>query len=156
MSRLVDVALLTACLLGTSVWVGGYVAIGVVAYAASSTLEVDQRVRFFRRLGRTYLPVGVGALAVAIGTGLALARHLHRSALLTAAIATMALLLTCLAVAVAQARRLTLLRTCAIDAPDDSALAARVRDTAVAATLLRALLGILSAALVVQAACLAT
>ena len=48
-------------LLAASIWIGGFVAIGVVAKVARAQLEPAQRVAFFRHLGRTYLRVGGAA-----------------------------------------------------------------------------------------------
>ena len=56
-------------LLAASIWIGGFVAIGVVAKVARAQLEPAQRVAFFRHLGRTYLRVGGAALAVALVCG---------------------------------------------------------------------------------------
>lgn len=155
MSRFVDVLLLSTCLLATSVWIGGYVAVAVVAQTAARTLDAAQRVGFFRVLGRAYLPIGLGALFIAIGSGAALARHVGWSVLLLSVIAALSGLVACLMIAVAQARRMTGLRTCLLATPEDGELAHRVDRAAAAATTLRALVGILSIAVVVLAACLA-
>jgi hypothetical protein len=146
---------LAVLLLSTSVWLGGYVAIAVVARVATATLEPAGRVAFFRALGRRYLWVGGGALVVAIGTGAALLDYDSGGALLIATIVLTAVLVGTLAVAVGQARRQTRLRRAALAAPRDEALAARVHATAVRAGLLRALLGAITVALVVLGSFLA-
>lgn len=74
MSQTVQAVLLAVFILATSVWVGGYVAVAVVARAASATLDAAGRVAFFRSLGRSYLWVGVPALVIALATGAILAR----------------------------------------------------------------------------------
>lgn len=61
---------LTAVLvLATAVWVGGMVAIFVVARVARATLGAAKRVAFFRRLGRAYGLAGGAALTVALASG---------------------------------------------------------------------------------------
>jgi len=76
MSETVEAIVLAVFILATSVWVGGYVAIVVVARTATATLEPGARVTFFRSLGRSYLRVGLPALIVALVTGGVLARDL--------------------------------------------------------------------------------
>jgi uncharacterized membrane protein len=140
--------LLGVFMLASCVWVGGYVAIAVVARVAVRTLEPAQRVAFFRGLGRSYLRVGAPALVVALGTGAGLAGdHAWDAALLATAV-TAAALVGSLAVGVAQARRMTRLRVAALETPHDEPLVRRVRRGARAATLLRAAIGLLSLALI--------
>ena len=69
MSDTTQAVLLGVFTLASCIWVGGYVAIAVVARAAARTLEPAPRVAFFRALGRSYLLVGGPALVVALGTG---------------------------------------------------------------------------------------
>lgn len=156
MSQPVQVLLLTVFVLATSVWVGGYVAIGVVARTATTTLDAGSRVAFFRSLGRAYLRVGVAALAVALLTGGLLLRDHGWDALVVLTVAVAALLVVLLGVAVDQARRMTRLRRRALAARADDDLAGRVRRGGRAAGILRAVLGVLTLALVVLGAVLAT
>lgn len=146
---------LTVLLLATSIWVGGYVAIAVVARTASTTLTVEDRVAFFRTLGRAYFWVGTPALVVALVTGAVLTRDADHGALFTAAVVIAVLLILSFAIAVVQARRMTQLRRQLLSS-DDLQLAERVRRGAAAAGALRGMLGLLSVALVVLGACLAT
>jgi len=148
--------LLTVFTVATSIWVGGYVAIGVVARSAAATLDGASRVAFFRSLGRSYLRVGTPALVVAIVTGAALVWGHEWDTLLRATVAVVALLLIGLAVAVAQARAMTRLRRRATQQSDDAQLADDVRSGARRATALRAALGLLTIALVVLGSFLAT
>jgi uncharacterized membrane protein len=148
--------LLTVFVLAASIWVGGYVAIGVVARTVAATLDGPARVSFFRTLGRSYLRVGTPALIVALGTGAALLWGRRWDALLAATVAVVALLLIGLAVAVAQARAMTRLRGQAVSQPGDEQLAARVRNGGRRATALRAALGLLTFATVVLGAFLAS
>jgi uncharacterized membrane protein len=142
--------------LASGVWVGGYVAIAVVARAASRVLEPAQRVRFFRTLGRSYLLVGASALVVALGTGAGLVSDHTWNGTLVATVVVVAALVVSLGVGVAQARRMTRVRSAALAAPDDLQLSGQVRQGARAATVLRAVIGLLSLALIALGALLAT
>lgn len=156
MSDLTEAMVLVVFIVATSIWVGGYVAIAVVARTASTTLETADRVVFFRSLGRSYLWVGLPALLIALVTGAILVRGHDRDALLIATVAVVAVLLTSLAVAVIQARRMTRLRRTLLGSPDDKSLSEQVRRGARDAGALRAVLGLLTFALVVLGALLAT
>lgn len=143
--------------LASCVWVGGYVTIAVVARVATRTLQPAQRVVFFRGLGQSYLRLGAPALGLALGTGAWLiADHGADGGLLVAAEGVAVALLVSLAFGVGQARRMTRLRADALAAPQDSALARRVGHCARAATVLRALIGLLSLALIALGSLLAT
>jgi len=134
----------------TSIWLGGYVAMAVVARASAKSLEPAVRVAFFRALGRAYLPVGAAALAVGFISGGVLLRQRPVDVLSIAAVLIAVLLVVCLGVAVAQARRMTRLRQQQIGAaPDDERLQMKASSDGRAATALRALLGVLSLVLVV-------
>ena len=146
---LLGVFTLTSC-----VWVGGYAAIGVVARVATHTLEPTQRVAFFR--GRSYLPIGASALAIALGTGAALASTRAWDGALSAAVFAAAALIILLAVGVAQARRMTRLRSAALASPHTDALVHDLQRGARAAMLLRAAIGLLSLALIALGSLLAT
>jgi uncharacterized membrane protein len=145
---------------GTSVWVGGLIAIAVVARAASATLEPAARVAFFRGLGRRYGVVGTTALALAYGTGAALLYGRGWSGEVIAAAAVAAVLAATLAVGVAQARRMTRLRgrllSVTDDAATDDAAAAQVRRGAARAGALRGLIALLSLVLLGLGVALAT
>ncbi|HRQ10552.1 MAG: hypothetical protein WC972_11850 [Trueperaceae bacterium] len=133
----------------TSIWLGGYVAMAVVARASAKSLEPAVRVAFFRALGRAYLPVGAAALAVGFISGGVLLRQRPVDVLSIAAVLIAVLLVVCLGVAVAQARRMTRLRQQIGAAPDDERLQMKASSDGRAATALRALLGVLSLVLVV-------
>ena len=148
---LLAVFTLTSC-----VWVGGYVAIGVVARVATRTLDPVQKVAFFRGLGRSYLPIGAPALAIALGTGAALASTHARDGVFVAAVVVAAALIVSFVVGVAQARRMTRLRGLALSLPHSDALAHDLQQGALAATLLRASIGLLSLALIALGSLLTT
>jgi len=156
MSGPADAILLAVFILASGVWIGGYVAIATVARTATTVLEPRHRVEFFRSLGRTYLLVGIPALLVALGTGGGLLSGHRWDNTVTAAVVVALALVTCLAVAVVQARRMTRLRRRALAAPADARLDWRVRQGARAAAALRAAIGMLSVTLIVIGSFLAT
>jgi uncharacterized membrane protein len=149
-------ALTSVLVFATSVWVGGLVAIFVVARVASRTLRSAERVTFFRGLGRAYGTIGGLALAVALASGAALLADRPWNAITTAAAVVAGCLLTVTAVGVAQARRMTRMRQRALTQPGNTELAGHIRRTARAAGLLRAAIALLSLALVALGAMLAT
>lgn len=149
MSQTLHAALVVLLVLASSAWLGGYVAIAVVATAARTALDAESRVAFFRALGRSYLRVGGTALVVASVSGGVLLSRREWDGLAVAAVVLAVALVALLAVAVAQARRMTRLRQTALAALGDDALNRRVRDGGRAAGALRGLLGLLSLALLV-------
>jgi uncharacterized membrane protein len=140
--------------LAASIWVGGLVAIVVVARAASATLEPAQRVAFFRALGRSYGVVGSVALLVALATGALLLRDHPWDGLLIATAVAAAALLVPTAVGIAQARAMTRLRRRALAEPSE-AIDARVRRGAALAGALRGAIALFTLVLVVLGAALA-
>jgi uncharacterized membrane protein len=131
-----------------AVWVGGLVAIFVVARVAQRTLRPRERVAFFRGLGRAYGPVGGIALAVALGCGAALLGGHAWDGTLIAATVLAACLVAVTAAGVVQARRMTRIRQAALRQPGNAALAASVRRGAVSAAALRAAIAAFSLALI--------
>jgi uncharacterized membrane protein len=140
--------------LATSIWVGGLVAIFVVARAASASLEPAQRVAFFRALGRRYGVVGSAALLVALATGAALLRGHPWDALLVTAAIVAGTLLVATGAGMAQARAMTRLRRRALSATADPMLEVRLRRGALLAGALRGTIALLTLALVVLGAAL--
>lgn len=143
-------------LLGASVWVGGFVTIALVSRVARRQLDRGARVAFFRALGRSYVAVGGSALVVAFACGAVLLDGRAWDGTAIAAVAVGIALAVVTAGGVAQARGMTRLRHRALRGPGDRALAVRVRRGAVRATILRAAIGVLSLALLVLVAVLAT
>lgn len=141
--------LVTVLVLSTSVWVGGYVAIGVIARSTTATMEPAQRVAFFRSLGRSYLRIGTPALAIGLASGAVLARDHVWDAPLIISVVIAALLVTLLAAAVQQARRMTRLRHSALEAGENPATSPALRNGRRSAAMMRAGLGVLSLILVV-------
>jgi len=155
MPDVVEAIALAVLILATSVWVGGYVAIIVVARSATRVLDAPTRVEFFRSLGRMYFWVGAPALIIALVAGGVLARDLTEDGLFAAIVVIALVLLACFAVAVLQARRMTRLRRSLMTASTDANLSSRVARGARAAGVLRGVLGLLSLALVILGAFLA-
>ena len=156
MSDTAQAVLLAVFILAGCVWVGGYVAIAVVARTAVAVLEPKQRVAFFGALGRTYLLVGTPALVIALGTGACLLRDHPWDGTLIATAVVAAALVGSLAAGVAQAKQMTRLRRSALANPQDADLARRIQRGARSAGWLRAALGVLSVTLVVLGSFLAT
>jgi hypothetical protein len=141
--------------LATSVWVGGYVAIAVVARVAGRTRDPASRAAFFRRLGRAYGVVGTVALVVAAVCGAVLLAGRPWSVLLVVTVLVAAALAATTAWGVVQARRMGRLRVRAHEAPGDRTLARRVASGARRAAVLRAGIGVLTLALLALGVALA-
>jgi hypothetical protein len=156
MSDTVRAILLGIFALAAAIWMGGYVAIAVVAQVAAKTLPPEQRVMFFRGLGRSYGVVGGSALLVALGTGAALLSDRTWDGTLTVTTVAASGLLLATAVGVVQARRMTRLRRASLQEPGNALLSAQIAAGARAAGLLRATIGLLSLALIALGALLAT
>ena len=149
-----SVPLVAVHALAASIWVGGLVAISVVARVASHTLEPAQRVQLFRGLGRTYGVIGSVALLVALASGAVLLSGHEWDGLMVAAVILSAALLGVTAAGMAQARAMTRLRRRAITEIGGKPLDARVKRGAIVASTFRAGIGILTLALVVLGAAL--
>lgn len=145
-------ALVAVHLLAATIWVGGFVAIGVVGQVARRTLEPPARIAFFRSLGRAYGVVGGTSLLVGLGTGAALLPEPLTAGRSLAAIALGVALLVATAAGVRQARAMTRLRTRALAEPD---LVPELRRASLSATILRASIGLLTLALLGLGAVLA-
>jgi hypothetical protein len=135
-------------LLATTIWIGGFVAIAIVAHVARHELDAPTRIAFFRRLGRCYLVVGGGSLAVALGSGgILLARDDWTPTKTVAGALGLALALATV-VGVIQARELTRMRARNLLGAHQNAASAEAERSAVArATLVRASIGALTFAL---------
>lgn len=137
-------------LLAASVWIGGFVAIGVAARVARAQLEPADRVAFFRALGRTYLRIGGATLVVALVCGGAL---LSSGPWTTAKSVAVVLGLSLAAVTgagVLQARSMAVLRQEQLRNPN-GVLGGRIAREERRATVLRAAIGLLTIALLVVA-----
>jgi uncharacterized membrane protein len=134
-------------LLAVSIWVGGFVAIGVASAVARRQLDGAARVAFFRDLGRSHGVVGGAALAVALATGAALLADRGWDGGAWAATAIAVALVAVTAAGVRQARGMTRLRGRMVQAPGDPALTGAVERGARRALVLRAAIGLLTLAL---------
>ncbi len=139
-----DTVLAGLLVLATSIWVGGLVAIMIVARVATRALDPAARVALFRGLGRVYGVVGTAALALAYAAGGVLVRDRSWGPLLVTTVLVAAALAAVLAVGMVQARRMTGLRRRSLDAGGDPAQVGEVRRGAVRAAALRAAIGVLS------------
>ena len=153
-SAAASVPLIAVNALASAIWVGGLVAIFVVARAASRTLEPAQRVEFFRALGRSYGIVGTVALLVALATGAVVLVGQPCEGLWVGAPAVAGALLVATAAGMAQARAMTRLRRRAVAQVGGESLDPKVRRGALLAAILRACIGALTLALVVLGAAL--
>ena len=140
-------------LIAASIWIGGLVAIGLVAHIVRQTLESRARISFFRSLGRRYLRVGGSSLVVALVCGALLLVPGDWTNEKAVALAVAFALVLVTVVAVIQARRLTVLRQAALEGGGTATgLAILVDRRAHRAAILRAAIGLLTLALVVTAA----
>lgn len=72
-----DAALRIVHLFAAIVWVGGTIALVLVAVPPVQRLEGEDRARTLRAFGRRWRPIGWSALGVAILTGIAIASRDH-------------------------------------------------------------------------------
>lgn len=151
-----ETALTAMLVLATAVWVGGLIAIFVVARVAHATLGTAERVAFFRGLGRAYGLAGGLALVIALASGAVLASTYRWDGQLTASAVVAAALAAATVAGVAQARRMTRLRQDALRDPGSLELMARVRRGARSASVLRAAIAVLSLALLALGTVIAT
>jgi hypothetical protein len=147
MPEVAAAALTGVLVLAAAVWVGGFAVIAVVARVARRTLPPSSRVAFFRGLGRTFGLVAAVALASAYGIGASLLYGRAWDVQLSATAVVATALLVATAGGVAQARRMSRIRRQALDQPADALLAEQIRGGARRAAALRALIGVLSLAL---------
>lgn len=151
-----ETSLAAVLVLATAVWIGGLIAIFVVARVARATLGAEERVALFRGLGRAYGLVGSSALAVALASGAVLASQYRWDGRLAASTAVAVGLVAATAAGVAQARRMTRLRQDALRDPGSTELAAKVRRGARNAAALRTTIAALSLTLLALGTVIAT
>jgi hypothetical protein len=142
-----SVPLVAVSAVASAVWIGGLVAIFIVARVASATLGQEQRIRFFRALGRTYGIVGTVALLVALAGGAVLLDGHPWDVLLIATAIVAGALVTATIAGIVQARAMTRLRRRALSGP--TLLREQVRRGAIIAATLRVAIAVLTLTLVV-------
>ena len=143
--------LLGLLLVASAIWLGGWVALVVVARSTTATLPRADRVAFFRHFGKRWGIVSTIALLVAYASGLALLIASGWTAMSTALVVIAAAILVVLGIGVLQARRMSRLRASAVAEPGNADLTERVRRGGRQATTLRAGIGVLSFAMLVLA-----
>ena len=151
-----ETSLAAVLVLATAVWIGGLIAIFVVARVARTTLGPAERVAFFRGLGRAYGLVGGTALAVALASGGVLAATYRWDGRLAAGAVIAAGLVAATVAGVIQARRMTRLRQDALRDPASPGLTVKVRRGARNAAVLRTAIAALSLALLALGTVIAT
>lgn len=144
-------ALLGLLVLSGAIWLGGWVALFLLARSTTATLSREARVAFFRHFGRRYGVVATGALLVGLTAGILLLAAVPWTRLSTCLVAVAAILLLVLGVGVLQARRMTRLRRALLATSADTTLAARVARGARTAIVLRAAIGAISLLILVLA-----
>ena len=150
-----DAVLIGALVLGTAIWVGGFVTIIVLSRASRAVLQPVDRVALFRKFGRGYLPVAIAAMVLIVVPGGILLGQRPWDGLATTLVVLVAGTAVATAVGVVQARAMTRLRRAALNSPDD--LSQQVRRGAQRAMFLRAAIGVLTVAMyAVAIACAAT
>ena len=142
-------ALLGLLIVSSAVWLGGWVALVVVARSTTATLSRHDRVAFFRHFGPRFGIVATVALLVAYVSGIILLASAPWTVVSTLLVVIAVVILVVLGVGILQARRMTRLRRAVVVAPDDGLLSTRVRRGARRALVLRAGLGVLSLAMVI-------
>jgi len=159
----VDVAIRSLHLIGAAVWAGGLVFLGIAASVARKTIPPDQRIVFFRALGRRFAIVaGISAAAIA-ATGIDMASDRLASwgalldtgygRILFAKIVLFALALVEAAVhSLVLGPRLGRLRAELLNAPDEAELQSRLRRTAAISGIVSALMLLQTVAILVLAA----
>jgi hypothetical protein len=136
-----------------SVWVGSLVCLAVVSIAAKQELDAASRVALFRRVGRLYAGIGMGALLATIAVGFALAWPPTETDHEVMALFALAAVLVIATIAgMAQARHMTAQRLLLLARPEDHRVNARVRRGARTAGVLRGSLALITLAIVVLGA----
>lgn len=147
--------LLGVFILSSSIWIGGYAVLPLIARVATKELDPADRVTFFRTLGRIYGIMGTTALIVALATGAGLMSQISWGATAWVTVALGILLILALLVGMAQARAMTRMRRQMVERPEDRQLSDRVAREARRATWLRAGLGVITLALICLGSALA-
>lgn len=156
MNLTLDTLLTFVLIVSAAIWIGGVITVIVLALVSKRTLNDEARVELFRTFGRTYLIVAGLALAVTAVIGWTFLARLEWSTELTRMAFASTLLVVVLIAGVIQARNQTQLRAQLVAAPEDTALANKVQSRAIAATVLRTLIILITIGLTVHVAALLT
>lgn len=138
--------LLGVLIIGAGMWIGGMVAVTMLAIISKRALEPAVRAAFFRRFARTYFPVFGAALVVAAIAGFLLLLERGWDGLAWAITILVVAIVIALAFGVVQARAMSRLRTEAAALGDDvpAELEHRIAVQGRSAAMLRGSLGVLS------------
>ncbi|MEO7126981.1 MAG: hypothetical protein ABI382_03965 [Nakamurella sp.] len=145
--------LLALVIIGTGMWIGGMVAVTMLAIISKRALEPAVRAAFFRRFARTYFPTFGAGLVVAAIAGFFMLIARGWDGIAWAITILVIVILIALAFGVVQARAMSRLRTHAAElgSDTDADLTRRIASGARSAALLRGSLGVLSLAVFVLA-----
>lgn len=149
----VHLLLLALLIIGAGMWIGGMIAVTMLAVISKRAFEPTVRAAFFRRFARTYFPTFGSALVVAAIAGFIMLIDRGYDGIAWAITILVIIILVALAAGVVQARAMTRLRTRAAELGDavDADLARQITRQGRSAAALRGSLGILSAAVFVLA-----
>ena len=140
------VALLT---LGVGAWVGGFATVFVIARSSSASLAAPHRVGLFRDFGRRYGIVAAVSMAFILIPA-AILSYIDPANTPALSILVLALAIVALSIpAIAQARKIGMLRRDALEHPDDTAKAEVAKRAVRSGTIMRSLLAVGTVALVV-------
>ena len=154
MTEVAERVLIGLLTLGVGAWIGGFATVMVISRTSRSVLVPADRVAYFRRFGRGYAVVASVMILLVILPSAILVSEDSLRPLAIATLATACALVLITAVGIRQARKMTRLRTMALDADDDRASDA-VRRGASAAIVLRSTIGIGSLTLIALALAIA-
>jgi hypothetical protein len=143
--------LITIEIIAASVWIGSLVCLALVSRVAGQTLDGPSRVALFRGIGRLYGIVGSACLVIALFVGFLLVEPVTGGAD-AALIAACVVLLVVSVAGMLQARRMTVRRGAANDAPQSASAARAVQHGAAVAGVLRASIAVVTLAIVVLSA----
>jgi uncharacterized membrane protein len=142
-------------ILGSGVWIGGFVAITVFNASSKKALGRPERIALFRELGRRYLKVAGVALVLVAVPGAVLLADRPADPFTVAVLALALALIVVTWIGVKQARSMTRLRKAGLAHPEDATHAAAIERASRAASVLRAGIGLLSLVLFAVAVAMA-
>lgn len=146
----VHLILLALVIIGAGMWIGGMVAVTMLAIISKRALEPAVRVALFRRFAHAYFPTFGAALVVAAIAGFFMLVARGWDGIAWAITIIVIVILIALALGVVQARAMSRLRTRAAELSDspsgntDPDLARQISSGARSAAMLRGSLGVLS------------
>jgi uncharacterized membrane protein len=153
---LVAVKILAGLLiLGSGVWIGGFVAIMVFNASSKKALGRPERIALFRELGRRYIKVAGVALALVAVPGAVLLADRPADGFTVAVLVLTLALIVATWIGIRQARSMTRMRKAGLAHPDDASNVAAIDRASRVASVLRAGIGLLSLVLFAVAVAMA-